>query len=134
MSRKSRGNERVATNGGDNSSLNNPFAALNIVGLPKAEMAPAEPARNADLKQPRKGVRLDLRRETAGRHGKAVVTITPGDPMQEVELKELARELRQRLGSGGTLKDGVIEIQGDRLPEVKQFLEQSGYRCRQTGG
>lgn len=134
MSKKPSSSGRIPTDGQGQSALNNPFAALEIVGLPVAEKTLGKGAAGEESKKPAKGIRLDLRRETAGRHGKAVITITPAEPMMDAELKELARLLRQRLSSGGTLKEGVIEIQGDRLPEVRQFLEQAGFRCRQTGG
>lgn len=125
---------RIPTDGQGQGALHNPFAALELTGLPVAEKAVGKKPDREESKTPAKGIRLDIRRETAGRHGKAVITITPAEPMMEAELKELAQRLRQRLSSGGTLKQGVIEIQGDRLPEVRQFLEQAGFRCRQTGG
>ena len=52
-------------------------------------------------------------RETKGRKGKGVTVVT-GIPLPDKELRRLAKELKQRCGCGGTLKNGVIEIQGDQ--------------------
>ncbi|WP_299198167.1 translation initiation factor Sui1 [uncultured Amphritea sp.] len=74
-----------------------------------------------------------IRRETAGRKGKGVTTIT-GVPVAEKALKELAKKLKQQCGTGGSLKDGVIEIQGDHREKLKQLLEQQGFNVKLAGG
>lgn len=74
-----------------------------------------------------------IRRETAGRKGKGVTTVT-GVPLAEKELKELAKKLKQQCGTGGSLKDGVIEIQGDHREKLKQLLEQQGFNVKLAGG
>jgi translation initiation factor 1 len=132
MSRKSKSDMRVSVDGGDKVFSHNPFANLSIDGLP--EKAPQEtPTTEPKGGKPVRG-KLDLRRETAGRHGKTVVVITPVDPMAESHLRELARGIQRSLGVGGTVKERSVEIQGDRLAEIRQVLEKDGYRCRQTGG
>lgn len=74
-----------------------------------------------------------LRRETKGRKGKGV-TLIDGVPLAHEELKALAKTLKKRCGTGGALKDGVIEIQGDQRDVLKAELEQRGYRVRLSGG
>jgi protein-tyrosine phosphatase len=72
-------------------------------------------------------------RETKGRRGKGVTTVTDL-PLDEAELLELAARLKQKCGSGGTVKDGRIEIQGDLRERLVAELERMGYRVKRTGG
>lgn len=72
-------------------------------------------------------------REMKGRKGKGVTLIT-GVPLHPEGLKELAKALKQRCGSGGTVKDGVIEIQGDRRDAVEEALRKKGYDVKRAGG
>jgi translation initiation factor 1 len=74
-----------------------------------------------------------IRRETAGRNGKGVTTIT-GLLLNENELKNTAKQLKQLCGVGGSLKDGVIEIQGDQREKIKLELEKRGYTVKLAGG
>jgi predicted translation initiation factor SUI1 len=72
-------------------------------------------------------------RETKGRDGKGV-TIISDLPLNETGLTELATKLKTRLGTGGTVKDGRIEIQGDHRDRIVQELEDMGYRVKRAGG
>ncbi|MCX2981923.1 translation initiation factor Sui1 [Halieaceae bacterium IMCC14734] len=74
-----------------------------------------------------------LRRETKGRGGKAV-TIIDGVPLAPLELKQLARELKQRCGVGGSVKSDTIEIQGDHRDILKTELEKRGFKVKLAGG
>ena len=74
-----------------------------------------------------------VRREVAGRRGKPVTTIE-GVPLPSDALRELASELKRRCGSGGSAKDGVIEIQGDHRDTVIPLLEERGYTVKRAGG
>ncbi len=74
-----------------------------------------------------------IRRETSGRKGKGVTTIS-GVPLAEKELKNLAKKLKQQCGTGGSLKDGIIEIQGDHREKLKQLLERQGFTVKLAGG
>ena len=71
-------------------------------------------------------------RETKGRKGKAV-TLIRGVSLDQRGLRSLAKQLKQRCGSGGTVKDGVIEIQGDHRDILVKELEKQGYVVRRSG-
>lgn len=73
-----------------------------------------------------------VRREVKGRQGRPVTTIS-GLPLASDALRELASELKRRFGSGGTVKEGVIEIQGDHCDHVVEILGQRGYTVRRSG-
>ena len=72
-------------------------------------------------------------RVTAGRGGKAVSVIT-GLPLDEAGLAALAKELKQRCGSGGTVREGAIEIQGEHRDTLVAELAKRGYPARRAGG
>lgn len=74
-----------------------------------------------------------VRRETKGRGGKTVTTIT-GVPLLGEELKTLATALKKRCGTGGSLKDGVIEIQGDHVELLIGELQKRGFTAKKSGG
>jgi translation initiation factor 1 len=71
--------------------------------------------------------------ETKGRRGKGV-TLISGLPLDADGLHELATKLKNRCGSGGTVKDDRIEIQGDHRETVVSELEAMGYKVKRTGG
>ena len=74
-----------------------------------------------------------VRREKKGRGGKTVTTVS-GIPLDGAELRDLAKELRRACGTGGTLKDGVVEIQGDHADKVVAELESRGLKVKRAGG
>ena len=76
---------------------------------------------------------IKLGRETKGRRGKGV-TILSDVPLSEAGLLELATKLKDRCGTGGTVKDGRIEIQGDQRDRLTAILEELGYRVKRVGG
>jgi translation initiation factor 1 len=92
--------------------------------------APERPAAKEPAKKP---VIVKVGRETAGRRGKGVTTVFEV-PLDENGLKELAGTLKQRCGTGGTVKDGRIEIQGDQRQRIVAELEMLGYRVKRVGG
>ncbi len=71
-----------------------------------------------------------ISREVKGRKGKTVTTISG----LQGDLKSLQRELQKYCGTGGSLKDNTMEIQGDQRNRVKDYLESKGYRTKFTGG
>lgn len=74
-----------------------------------------------------------VRREVKGRKGKGVTTLT-GILLPADELKKLAKELKQACGTGGSVKDGVVEIQGDHRDRLVTELEGRGYTVKRAGG
>ena len=74
-----------------------------------------------------------ISRETQGRKGKGV-TLVRGLALDAVALAQLGRELKAACGSGGTTKDGVIEIQGDHRERVAELLRASGRSVKFAGG
>jgi translation initiation factor 1 len=79
------------------------------------------------------GGRARVRRETAGRRGKAVTTISDV-PLDDAALRALAGRLKKRCGVGGSAKDGVIELQGDHRDAVVALLRADGYDVVLAGG
>jgi translation initiation factor 1 len=84
-------------------------------------------ARRAD------GNRVKVRREVAGRRGKAVTTVS-GVPLDDAGLKALAGRLKKRCGVGGSVKNGIIEVQGDHRDVVVEILRADGYDVVLAGG
>ena len=74
-----------------------------------------------------------VRRETKGRKGKGVVTIT-GLGLSTSELKNLASKLKKSCGAGGSVVGETIEIQGDKRDAIKAALEKQGFKVKFTGG
>jgi protein-tyrosine phosphatase len=74
-----------------------------------------------------------LGRETKSRRGKGVTTVSDV-PLDEAGLLDLATKLKGRYGTGGTVRDGVIEIQGDQRDRLAAVLEDMGYRVKRVGG
>ncbi len=72
-------------------------------------------------------------RETKGRKGKGVTLIT-GVPVDENKLRSLAKQLKRLCGAGGTVKDRVIEIQGDHRDLLIEELTRQGYTVKRAGG
>ncbi|MDB5946622.1 MAG: translation initiation factor [Ramlibacter sp.] len=72
-------------------------------------------------------------RETGGRGGKAV-TVIRGVALPPEQLAELGKQLRTSCSSGGTVKNGVIEVQGDHADRVVQLLKASGHTVKRAGG
>lgn len=72
-------------------------------------------------------------RESKGRGGKTV-TLVRGLALAEEALKALAKQLRTACGSGGTVKDGVIEVQGDHVDRLQQLLQVQGHKVKNGPG
>ncbi len=72
-------------------------------------------------------------RETKGRRGKGVTTVWDL-PLDEAGVRELAGKLKERCGTGGTVKDGRIEIQGDQRERIASELQKLGYKVKRVGG
>jgi len=74
-----------------------------------------------------------LHRETKGRGGKTV-TLVKNLVLSEKDMKVLAKKLKQACGTGGTIKDGIIEIQGDHRQQIADFLRNQGFNIKIAGG
>lgn len=72
-------------------------------------------------------------RETKGRGGKTV-TLVRGVPLEADQLAQLGQQLKAACGTGGTVKDGVIEVQGEHRDRVAALLQARGYRVKLAGG
>ena len=76
---------------------------------------------------------IRVKRETKGRKGKTV-TIASGFQINSDELKNLATQLKRRCGTGGSVKDGLIIIQGDHRDTLVTELKKQGYKVKPAGG
>ena len=74
-----------------------------------------------------------VRPEKKGRGGK-VVTVISGLPMAGNDLKAYAKQLKKRCGGGGAVKDGAIELQGDHVDVMVEYLKKEGYDAKRSGG
>lgn len=136
---------KISTGGGQGLGQN-PFAALSSAGLPVApkivlEKAAASadaraggPGKSGPATQARNRGRVDIRRETGGRGGKTVTVVDGFVGIGLPEKEQLAKKMRAAGGCGGTVKDGVIEIQGDQRETVARILTEAGFRPVFAGG
>lgn len=90
-------------------------------------------ANNADSKNSGSKDSIRVSRESKGRGGKTV-TIVSGLTLDDAKLQELSKRLKQVCGTGGTVKDGKIEIQGDQCDRVLAELQNRGYKAKRSGG
>lgn len=88
--------------------------------------------RQAQAKTKTDGV-VRVSRETKGRGGKTVTRVV-GLALDALALAQLGKQLRAACGSGGTVKDGVIEVQGDHCDAVLQALQNQGFAAKRAGG
>ena len=100
-------------------SCRQPFALCQCAALAKAA--------------PRGDGSVRVSRETKGRGGKAV-TLVRGLPLDDVALAALGKRLRSACGAGGTVKDAVLEVQGDHVDRVVAWLQQEGFSAKRAGG
>jgi translation initiation factor 1 len=78
--------------------------------------------------------RVDIIRNTAGRGGKTVTVVANFKGIGLPEKERLAKQIQKACGAGGTVKDGRIEIQGDKRQEVARILEAAGFQPVMAGG
>jgi translation initiation factor 1 len=111
------------------SGLNAAFAGLEMAGLPSGPTeVPAEGKAAGPERKPKRG-RVVLRRETAHRGGKVVTVVDDfATHLRVAEIEEIAHLLKTRCGCGGTVKDRTIEIQGERVSEIRELLESEGFQ------
>jgi translation initiation factor 1 len=130
-------NKRVPTDGGQPFSQN-PFANLSSEGLPPAPENPIEtPAYKTASERsgrPKNRGRVDIVRQTAHRNGKTVTVVKNFVGIGLPEKEMLAKQMQKFCGVGGTVKDGQIEIQGDKRQEVARILTEAGFKPVFSGG
>ncbi len=112
----------------EHGSLGKPTQSRSAAEKNKRRQAIATPAMNHPNKQ---GVRI--RRESKGRGGKTV-SVIDGLPLNEFDLKILLKQLKGSLGTGGAVKNGMLEIQGEHREKLVLLLEKVGYKARLAGG
>ena len=128
--------KKISTEGGQ-SLGQNPFGALSGVGLPVAPKVTLPPGAGATKpKEPaaKNRGRVDIRRETGNRGGKTVTVVDGFIGIGLPEKEALAKKMRAACGCGGTVKDGQIEIQGDKREQVARILTDAGFRPVFAGG
>ena len=110
-----------------------PFAAL--AGTPQPQPAESQAGEVAEVRAtPKNRGRVDILRHTAGRGGKTVTVVTHFVGIGLPEKEMLAKKMQKVCGTGGTVKDGRIEIQGDKRVEVARILTEAGFRPVFAGG
>jgi translation initiation factor 1 len=129
--------ERIPIEGGQ-SLTQNPFEQLSNAGLPPGPQDPppspsVPPSQCASTPRKNRG-RVDIIRQTAHRGGKTVTVVTGFVGIGLPEKEKLAKQIQKACGTGGTVKEGRIEIQGDRRAEAARILEEAGFRPVFAGG
>ena len=128
-----KGKNRVSTDGGEGLGAN-PFGALDLGNLPSGPVASApKPAASQAPEKKNRG-RLDVKREKSGRGGKTVTVVSGWKGISAEEKTVLAKSIQKRCGVGGAVKNGNIEIQGDKREETRTILEDAGFRVVFAGG
>ena len=134
---------KISTTGGQDLG-HNPFGALSAAGLPEGIKAPSSAASGTpggaaggapgDAKPAKNRGRVEVLRMTAGRGGKTVTVARAFVGIGLPEKEQLAKKMQKACGSGGTVKDGQIEIQGDQREVVARVLTEAGFRPVFAGG
>ena len=88
----------------------------------------------AEIRNPKNRGRVDIMRQTAGRGGKTVTVVSGFMGISQAEKEQLAKKMQKACGAGGTVKDGCIEIQGDKREPVAKILAEAGFRPVFAGG
>jgi translation initiation factor 1 len=126
---------RIPTDGGQ-ALGHNPFTALPSEALPPgAENPQPDSSQRPQAKPARKNRgRVDIIRQTAGRGGKTVTVVKGFVGIGLSEKEQLAKAMQKACGTGGTVKNGQIEIQGDKRQEVARILSEANFRPVFAGG
>jgi translation initiation factor 1 len=138
--------QKISTDGGQ-SLTQNAFASLsafdtlsnlpNLPNLPDGVRIPASASASASTPAPaprKNRGRVDVIREKAGRGGKIVTVARGFNGIGLPEKEALAKKMRAACGTGGTVKDGRIEIQGDKREDIARILAEAGFRPVFAGG
>lgn len=112
----------------------NPFAGLSSNGLPPGPAEESGRANGKPVAGRKNRGRVDILRSTAQRGGKTVTVVTNFVGIGLLEKEKLARQMQKVCSTGGTVKDGRIEIQGDKRTEIARILTEAGFRPVFAGG
>jgi translation initiation factor 1 len=99
----------------------------------EGDLRKQEPAHRQGTSLPPNQQTIYLHRDSKGRGG-STVTLVKKLILSDADMKELARKLKQDCGSGGTVKEGVIEIQGEHREKIAEALQKMGYKVKIAGG
>ncbi len=127
--------KRIAIDGDRQSLSDNPFGGLDSSGLPEAPLAPKQQALApvpVDKKKSRGRVDVVRQRSAGGGGWMTIAKNFVG--ISKEEKNDLKKRIQKHCGVGGTLKDGQIEIQGDKREDVRSVLEKAGFRVVFAGG
>ena len=110
--------------------LGQALSGLDLGALPPAPAKSAAPSPDAgEPVKPKTLGRVVLRRETAHRGGRTVIVVHDFPPsLTKGALDDLARDLRHAIGTGGTVRERTIEMQGDQPGKIRSFLEKAGFQ------
>ena len=127
------GNKESNASGVGKGTPSNPFEVL--AGLGNLSVGPVEPVKTSKRgqKNTNRG-RVDIVRQTAHRGGKGVTVAKNFVGIGLAEKQELAKKMQKACAVGGTVKDGCIEIQGDKREEMKRILTEAGFKPVFAGG
>jgi translation initiation factor 1 len=135
---RNQGNKSIGKAAG---SMPDPYGALAGLGnLPAGPEAPRDSAPLTPAKTSQRGQkntnrgRVDIVRQTAHRGGKGVTVAKNFTGIGLAEKQDLAKKMQKACGVGGTVKDGCIEIQGDKREEMKRILMEAGFKPVFAGG
>ncbi|MCG7545522.1 stress response translation initiation inhibitor YciH [Pseudoalteromonas sp. MM17-2] len=103
-----------------------------VYSTDSGRIRPEKQTEQPDVKLFKDGA-LRIERQTKGRKGKGVMLVVGIDP-SEHDMKKLAKTLKSKMGQGGAVKEGVIEIQGDDRDKLKGLLEAQGFKVKIAGG
>ena len=124
---------RIPTDGGQNFG-HSPFDDLSSKGLPSAPMSDPKSDLPRQSVAPKRRGRVDILRVKAGRGGKTVTVVKNFVGIGQAEKQQLARAMQKVCGTGGTVKHGQIEIQGDKREEVARILTEANFQPVFAGG
>lgn len=127
--------KRIPTDGSE-SFGHNPFGMLSSEGLPIASANPPQESESVTARKPaaKNRGRVDILRVKAGRGGKTVTVVKNFVGIGLPEKEQLAKAMQRSCGVGGTVKNGQIEIQGDKREEVAKILMEANFRPVFAGG
>jgi translation initiation factor 1 len=125
--------KRIPSDGGPDFG-HNPFADLSSEGLPAGPAALPEGSESQPAPARKNRGRVDIIRQKAGRGGKTVTVVKGFVGIGLPEKERLAKAMQKACGTGGTVKNGQIEIQGDKRTEVARILTEANFRPVFAGG